>query len=504
MDENTLDEMNMDGTGNENLPAVSDVTVEPYEEKPLSGFLEDTNTQNGTTDKEEISENNTDGVEKTPGDGESPQDDGISPADNDGNPRDAQDDGGNAPDNDAPAGEGSGDNPEGPKDGPDSPDGPKDPEEKEIKPPSRRVLIFIAVLLALIAAAAVAVSLFVKDRNKPAERVEQFLDYARELDFEGMQSCLKSGDVSALDGTDLMDETYDGFFREMSEQLTYDIVRVRIHHQDGTAQVTAHITYVDASQVYKQTVSEFLSRMVDATLDNADTSAPDEEKEETAAAETKKEGPAVPDTESEEVQETLLRMLTEKAEENDTVFSEAEIMYPMILENGEWKIISLDSETVRVLAGNSSGIENEIRAAVAGIDPDSQAAAGDEAVEPAGFEITTENYTIRHTGHEIGEDFAGNPCLKLFYEYTNHSEFPSSPLRDVSILVFQHGKKCPAAIPAENRNDIDSFYAQAEEGETISVCQIFSLSDLSTVMIQIDGDDLVSDTLTLNPSEEEE
>jgi hypothetical protein len=152
MDENTLDEMNMDGTGNENLPAVSDVTVEPYEEKPLSGFLEDTNTQNGTTDKEEISENNTDGVEKTPGDGESPQDDGISPADNDGNPRDAQDDGGNAPDNDAPAGEGSGDNPEGPKDGPDSPDGPKDPEEKEIKPPSRRVQIFIAVLLALIAA----------------------------------------------------------------------------------------------------------------------------------------------------------------------------------------------------------------------------------------------------------------------------------------------------------------------------------------------------------------
>ena len=494
MDENNLDEMNMDGSGSENLPAVSGVTIEPYEEKPLSGFLED----NGAGSPDGSSGPD---AGSTPDEGSTP-DAGSTPDGSSGPDAGSVPDEGSTPDAGSTPDGGSA--PDGGGDAPDSSGGPDTPDDKEIKPPPRRVLIFTAVLLALIAAAAAAVSLIMKDRNKPAEKVEEFLGYVRDLDFEGMQTCLKSGDISALEGTDLTDETYDGFFRDMSEQLTYDIVRVRIHHQDGTAQVTAHITYVDASQIYKQTVSEFLSRMVDATLESTEASLTDSESEEKQAAGSAGEKNVVPDTESEEVQETLLRMLTEKAEESETVFSEAEIMYPMILENGEWKIISLDPQTVRVLAGNSAGIENEIRAAVAGIDPDSQETAGDDgAVEPAGFEITTENYTIRHTGHEIGEDYAGNPCLKLFYEYTNHSEFPSSPLRDVSILVFQHGKKCPAAIPAENRNDIDSFYAQAEKDETISVCQIFSLSDLSTVMIQIDGDDLVSDTLTLDPSEEE-
>ncbi len=535
-----MDEKNMDITAESNLPSVSNVTVEPYEEKPLSGFIEEIKENGLSDDASEISEPDTadpgvpedpdisyepDPSEKMEGSDE-PEESGEpeepGKPEEPGEPEESgePEEPGGPEKSDEPEESGEPDEPDHPDTpaNPDDPDNPGNSDEPEIKPPSKPVLILIAVVIVLGIVAAFVITWLNKERNKPALKVEEFLEYAKELDFEGMQSCLKSGDISVLDGTDLTDETYDSFFRSMSEQITYDIARVRIHHQDGTAQVTAHIKYVDASQNYAQTVTEFLSEYVNATFGENDPENEEESPEEPEAltddtsesssesGQKDKSKPQFPDTESEEVQETLSRLLMQKAEENETVFSEMEIMYPMILEDKEWKIVSLDNQTVRVLAGNSSGIENEIRNAVAGIDPDAEGdgSGQDPEMEPAALEIDAESYTIKYTGHEVGTDFAGEPCLKLFYDYTNLSEFPSSPLRDVRLLVFQHGKRCQPAIPAENRNDIDSFYDEAEEGETIPVCQIFSLEDLSSVMIQIDGDGKVSETLTLLLEEEEE
>lgn len=40
--------------------------------------------------------------------------------------------------------------------------------------------------------------------------------------------------------------------------MTYKITKNRFDIQNGTASVTAHITYIDGTNIYKATITEFL------------------------------------------------------------------------------------------------------------------------------------------------------------------------------------------------------------------------------------------------------
>ena len=44
--------------------------------------------------------------------------------------------------------------------------------------------------------------------------------------------------------------------------MTYKITKNRFDIQNGTASVTAHITYIDGTNIYKATITEFLRQIV--------------------------------------------------------------------------------------------------------------------------------------------------------------------------------------------------------------------------------------------------
>ena len=322
------------------------------------------------------------------------------------------------------------------------------------------LIIFIIVLILAIGGGA---GFYFYQRQQPQKAAEKFLDSMKNMDFSTMESMLQSSDLSALDNADIRNAAYTDFFTAINQKMTYKITKNRFDIQNGTASITAHITYVDGTDIYKATITEFLRQIVsNAYAGNQLT--------------------------EEETQQKLASILNEKAAETETdAFSEADIVYPLIKTNSGWKIVSLDDMTVKIMSANFKSVEDEINNSLNNMDGDSSSdssASSPQASETDILDLTTDKFTIKYKKHTITKDFAGNPCIMIYYDYTNHSTSASSAMVDVNLKAYQHGEVCEAAIPENNDDAIDHFTAEIQPEQTVTVCQAFTLTDESDVTVQ--------------------
>ena len=320
------------------------------------------------------------------------------------------------------------------------------------------LIIFILILVLAIGGGA---GFYFYQRQQPRKAVEQFLDSMQNMDFTTMESMIQSSDLSALDNADIRNTAYTDFFSEINKKMTYKITKNRFDIQNGTASVTAHITYIDGTNIYKATITEFLRQIVSNAYAGNQLS-------------------------EDETQETLASILNEQAKkvEKDE-FSEADITYPLIKTNSGWKIVSLDDETVKIMSANFKSVEDEINNSLNNTDSeDSSASSAPEASADDTLNLTTDKFTIKYTKHVITKDFAGNPCIMVYYDYTNNESTASSAMVDVSLKAYQHGEACEASIPENNDDAIDHFTAEIQPGQTVNVCQAFTLTDESDVTVQ--------------------
>ena len=320
------------------------------------------------------------------------------------------------------------------------------------------LIIFILILVLAIGGGA---GFYFYQRQQPRKAVEQFLDSMQNMDFTTMESMIQSSDLSALDNADIRNTAYTDFFSEINKKMTYKITKNRFDIQNGTASVTAHITYIDGTNIYKATITEFLRQIVSNAYAGNQLS-------------------------EDETQETLASILNEQAKKVDKdEFSEADITYPLIKTNSGWKIVSLDDETVKIMSANFKSVEDEINNSLNNTDSeDSSASSAPEASADDTLNLTTDKFTIKYTKHVITKDFAGNPCIMVYYDYTNNESTASSAMVDVSLKAYQHGEACEAAIPENNDDAIDHFTAEIQPGQTVNVCQAFTLTDESDVTVQ--------------------
>lgn len=329
-------------------------------------------------------------------------------------------------------------------------------EEKRKKRPIGLILFIVIVVLAV----GGCTGFYFYQKQQPQKATEQFLDSMKHMDFAAMESMIQSSDLSALDNADIRNAAYTEFFTAINQKMTYKITKNRFDIQNGTASVTAHITYVDGTDIYKATITEFLRQIVaNAYAGNQMT--------------------------EEETQQKLASILNEKsAESENTVFSETDIVYPLIKTDSGWKIVSLDDTTVKIMSANFKSVEDEINNSLNNMESDESAdPAVPQASEEDTLDLTTEKFTIKYKKHTITKDFAGNPCVMIYYDYTNHASAPSSAMVDVSLQAYQHGETCEAAIPENNDDAIDHFTAEIQPEQTVTVCQAFTLTDESDVTI---------------------
>ncbi|MDO5136439.1 MAG: DUF5067 domain-containing protein [Eubacteriales bacterium] len=330
-------------------------------------------------------------------------------------------------------------------------------KKKKKKKKSKTGLVLLLVLLILAAAGCVAGYLYL--RQKPQKAAEQFLSSIQRMDLPAMEAMLQSNDLSALDDADIRNQAYADFFKTINGKMTFQIVRNDFDISGETARITARIRYIDGSEIYKETVSEFLRQIVSSAFSGESLT-------------------------EEETQQRLASILNEKAASLEDRFSETDILYPMIKADGQWKVVSLDDETVRIMSANIKSVEEEIQATIDDTSQEAQAPSPD-GQEAAGtsVDMTTERFTIHYTRHQVANDFAQNPCLLVYYDYTNNGSSASSAMVDVRLLAYQNGQTLDAAIPETNDEAVDRFMSEVQPGETVSVCQAFSLVDRSDVTL---------------------
>lgn len=335
------------------------------------------------------------------------------------------------------------------------------PEQALPKKKKKKHRGWMIFLLAAIIGAAGAAAYYFTERQKPAKAVENFLENMQQMDFDGMSALLQSNDLSALDNADIRTAAYTRFFQGVNQKMTFEIKKNQFNIQNRTANVTAHIKYIDGADIYKETISEFLRQVVSTAFSGKELT-------------------------EEEIQTLLAGILEEKAASVEDKYAEADITYPVIEANGQWKIVSLDEETVKIMSANFKNVEDEINNTLVSMDEtsDTRETKAPEATADGKIDMDNEKFTIRYTQHKVADDFGGNPCLLVYYDYTNNGTAASSAMVDVNLQAYQNGEILSAAIPESTEDAIDQFMAEIQPGATVNVCQAFSLKDSSDVTLQ--------------------
>ena len=338
---------------------------------------------------------------------------------------------------------------------------PDDPEHKTPIKKKRKKTGLIIFLTVLILAAAGGVGYYFMERQKPINTVKTFLGDIQKLNFDGIKSQLQSNDMSALDNADITNNAYTAFFQNVNQKMTFEIKKTSFSLANGTANVTAKIRYIDGSDIYKETITEFLKQIVSTAFSGEELT-------------------------EEQTQQKLAALLEEKAGTVQDKFAETEITYPLIKAGGYWKIVSLDAETVKFMSANFTNVQDEINQSLVEMETsDSQQEQTAQTTDSAStIDMSNDKFTIHYKQHRVAKDVSGAPCLLVYYDYSNNGSSVSSAMVDVNLQAYQNGQPLSAAIPESDDNAIDQFMAEVQPGQAVTVCQAFALADETDVTLE--------------------
>lgn len=330
---------------------------------------------------------------------------------------------------------------------------------------SKKPLIICLVIL-LIAAVAGGVAWYLNERHKPVEATEKFLTGMQNMDFTTMENLLQSHDLSALDDADIRDSAYTDFFTTVNKKMTYKITKNKFDIQNGTAKVTVHMKYIDGTNIYAATIQEYTRKVAVATYTGKTMSQDD-------------------------IQEMLASLLAENASTADEKYSDIDITYPLIKIGDEWKIVSLDDTTVKVMCANFKNVKDEISSQLNDDSSDSSSDASTDSTEPSdtsdsaqtagsSIDITTDKFSVRFKQFAVSKDYGGNPCLMIYYDYTNSGDSQSSSFVDFTLQASQNGESLEGTYPEANDTAVDNYMNTIDPGKTVTVCQVFLLKDTTS------------------------
>ena len=263
--------------------------------------------------------------------------------------------------------------------------------------------LMICLIILLIAAVAGGTAWYMVQRHKPVTATEEFLTGMQNMDFTTMENLLQSHDLSALDDADIRDSAYTDFFTTVNKKMTYKITKNKFDIQNGTAKVTVHMKYIDGTNIYAATIQEYTRKVAVAAYAGKEMTQDD-------------------------IQEMLASLLAENASTADEKYSEIDITYPLIKIGNDWKIVSLDDTTVKVMCANFKSVKDEISSQL------------------------TDDSTADSSGTDA----------------------------ESTLQASQNGESLEGTYPEANDDSVDNYMNTIDPGKTVTVCQVFLLKDTTS------------------------
>lgn len=340
----------------------------------------------------------------------------------------------------------------------------KKEEKKPVTPPAadhpKKKKSAIPVLLILVAVLSLTAAggYYYYQRLQPQKAAEKFMSGIQALDFDKMASMLQSQDLSILNNTNIRDEAYEEFFRTESSKLSYEVVKNNFSLTSGTADVTLRVNYVDCTDIYQTAMGDVITGIRSASLKEKKMSA-------------------------KEITDALSQAILNASKTAADQFVITEVTYPMIRTNEDWKVVTIDDETLKIMSANFTNAEQALYDNIASAGEGKQVEFEQPVGEHEKIDMETANFTLTFTQARVGTDFTGAPCLMIYYDYTNNSDKALSPMTTVQLRATQSGASLQGAIPETKEDTLDHFMSEVAPGQTINVCQPFTLNDKSDVTL---------------------
>lgn len=108
-----------------------------------------------------------------------------------------------------------------------------------------------------------------------------------------------------------------------------------------------------------------------------------------------------------------------------------------------------------------------------------------ETTEVSDTEFDYDDMHVKYTGHEIGENMAGEKCLIVYFEFTNNSNENKSFIYSFTGKAFQNGVGLEDSLLFAN-DTCKNRDTEIQPGTTITVGKDFVLGeDMSNVTLQV-------------------
>ena len=121
----------------------------------------------------------------------------------------------------------------------------------------------------------------------------------------------------------------------------------------------------------------------------------------------------------------------------------------------------------------------------------------DDQTTAGSINVSTSDFSVEYLKHEVSTDQSGKSCLLLYYIYTNNrKDITGNALSDVSMTAAQNESECSETTLYSPPEEVANMTANMEYNESITVCQVFSLTSNSDVTISV-ADLLASDNSVL-------
>lgn len=122
--------------------------------------------------------------------------------------------------------------------------------------------------------------------------------------------------------------------------------------------------------------------------------------------------------------------------------------------------------------------------------PDGKQVGADGAMVQAPlFDFDLNDCHVTYIKHELSTDYNGDPCVIVYYNFTNKSDKAQSAMASGAyIKAYQNGVECDRAIVSSSVNNtaINNHYKNVMPGITLNVAEAFSISDSSPITLTLE------------------
>ncbi len=103
------------------------------------------------------------------------------------------------------------------------------------------------------------------------------------------------------------------------------------------------------------------------------------------------------------------------------------------------------------------------------------------------FDLDLDDSHVRYVRYELSTALYNNPCIIIYYDYTNLSDKNQSVAGSIFYMsVIQNHEDRGIDTLSRNVDEIDNFYKSIAPGATITVAEVFSLVDRSPVTLKFE------------------